>query len=1663
MSMKIRPRSKISIGIMLTAAAFFFFLNDLPLSAADECPVMDDIPLDVQIESSPPNIMFIIDDSGSMDWEFSTKFYDGQFHAYSDDDEVAYLYDSPESFYNGGDLGSILGVDRGDRAQWRATWSGFNRMYYKPQNQDGDPMEYNPWKKPDGSGRFPDADMNTPKLHPTVFLVESGDVVDGDEDGVNNVDHARNAFSLNGIWKVFESPDSSSNEIVVNDEDAGDIATAGIVLDDQDNSYSEDNDNNWNDSTNSVMKYADNARFTNDLNEIATWEHRFGNAEADDTGTPYTVKIWFSCHPEDKWDSQAQVTVTADNLTIPFTTTVDQNANCGQWYTLGTFDYVKNYTGSVTVKRVSTASPYTAADAVLFIKPENIQTSPYIEAGGDWDDSTNSTSPYGTNTRYTDTLNATATWTHEFTAAEAGTNYAVQVWSACHNSGEFDTQAQHTVTDASGTPVSFTVDQNATCGDWHTLDDDFSFNDGTIGTVQVKRVSDVNEYTAADAVRFIPAAGITEDITIINAHYYTEGADNKLYLVNLTDPVEYYEVNVTVPAVDANGDPIYDSCDDATKQQLTGLESYTGSGKIYDQQDGCIVHDAKPPLLTYSDFTKLDDPPDDIEVDYATARQNFANWFTYYRRRALTAIAAVSEVVSTLDNVYLGLAGINSVQESFPEGVGMIEPLLPVGMGVDVDENDLKGDGDKTARQYIMESIQAFDQVGSYDSTPTKDAVAEVGQYFTRSASMGNEAARGQGRQDKWRCGVLTESEVTGHGYPAYFTTDNCEPLNGDKAACQQNFVLFFTDGYYNGSGTNYSDYDDDVDVWIVEDADGNQFPTKNPADTVKKLYQISGTAPYEDSPGNTLADIAMYYYAQDLADDIENIVPTSFPDVASHQHIVTYTIAFGVEGHLDPDDYTLYGENPVYPTWPTQFTGQNYPSKIDDMWHTAVNGRGEFYSASDPEELIKAFEEAVTSIMERLGTGASASVNTTQDLTAGSQLYLSGYNSDRWAGLVVAWNLNEDTGYLVDLAWNAADKLEARINDANRGHSNRLIATYDSATGTGTAFSGDLTEFHPDLTESVVNYIRGDKSNEEQNSGTFRSRLTSWPTADPLVEPVETSYTLGDIIHSSPFYHDDMLYAGANDGMLHAFRTTESTIGAGDEGEELFAYVPALLHSDLSALTDPDYSHQYYVDLTPTVRSKVDINKTPNNGDDDITMLVGGLGKGGKGYFALNVTNAKTFASASDVAAKVLWEFDGGSFYASDMGYSFSRPVISKTYSSTYPWVVIFGNGYGSTNGESGIFVLDAKSGAVIHYFDTNVAGSDTCNGMSSPFPADINNDGYIDYIYAGDLKGNMWKINMRKTDHTQWGFAFKNAGNPQPLFTAKDTAGNPQPITGRPDATGHCSGIGQMVIFGTGKYLGTPDISDDSPQTLYGVWDYGEAGDPDSSTDASAPTGDTSEYVGSFDRPNISKWSGDPITLLEQTVLSTVTPDDTTMRIFSDNSPDWTTKEDLTAPSNEEDPDPDLANAGWFFDLPDPNERITERIIIRSGKAIVVSNVPGTEASVCTAGSGYSYLMSVDVCTGGRVDSPVFDLNGDGVIDDNDMVTVTVGGETIQVPPTGLKVDHLIYAPAVISQGEKDLLYNPELTPEMASGEGDVSGNNPNIASGADVGMTFWLQHME
>jgi type IV pilus assembly protein PilY1 len=675
--------------------------------------------------------------------------------------------------------------------------------------------------------------------------------------------------------------------------------------------------------------------------------------------------------------------------------------------------------------------------------------------------------------------------------------------------------------------------------------------------------------------------------------------------------------------------------------------------------------------------------------------------------------------------------------------------------------------------------------------------------------------------------------------------------------------------------------------------------------------------------------------------------------------------------------------------------------------------------------------------------------------------MFQASYSSDGWIGDVKAYEIDTTPGsptygqvITTSYVWSASEKLE-ELN----WNTDRLIVTYNGSNA-GIPFRADSltdtqkaqldTNWEASGAVNITNYLRGDTTNEEDNGGSYRNRYQ----------------TLGDIIHSSPLHKNGVLYVGGNDGMLHAIAADDDDEVVVEGGEELFAYVPNLVFENLNELADPDYSHKFFVDLTPAA---ADVTLSGVS-----TILVGGLGKGGKGYYALDISDVSNeslpFSTESELAAKVMWEYPNSgtpTTEVDDLGFSYSRPIIVRSNDSTNAeWVVIFGNGYNSQNGNAVLVILNASDGALIKSIDTGVS---SCNGLSTPVAIDYNFDEKVDYVYAGDLKGNLWKFDLTDSDYNNWDSAYLESGpTPQPLFTAKGPGGTVQPITTKPDVMSHCEKDGYMVIFGTGKYLGESDFSDTSTQTIYGIWDYGDDSDDD-------------EYIGSFDRgstPELSNqpdWAtGESLTLLQQNIVPSTEADTNfwtvgsqRLRILTNNIDDIENPWETTSLDESEvtcgdgagviDCDPDSVGSypdpvkylGWYFDLPISGERVVSDLMIRDGKVVVISYIP--EQSPCGSG-GESVVMEMDACSGGRLSEAQLDINEDGVIDDNDLVNIGTDDDPIYVPPTGIEAPGRLLPPAILGlDDDEEMKY-------FSSSRGNIESV---VEEAVKQGIVHWIEH--
>jgi type IV pilus assembly protein PilY1 len=374
-------------------------------------------------------------------------------------------------------------------------------------------------------------------------------------------------------------------------------------------------------------------------------------------------------------------------------------------------------------------------------------------------------------------------------------------------------------------------------------------------------------------------------------------------------------------------------------------------------------------------------------------------------------------------------------------------------------------------------------------------------------------------------------------------------------------------------------------------------------------------------------------------------------------------------------------------------------------------------------------------------------------------------------------------------------------------------------------------------------------------------------------------------------------------------------------------------------------YTHDYFVDG--------DIAVSSQGYTGGKNYLVATLGRGGKGLFGLDVTTPGSFATTH-----VKWECfaTGGTVSAcngdSDLGFMLGRPVIAKMNDGN--WAVIVGNGYNSASGKAALYIFKLDDGTLLKKIDTGVAGD---NGLASPGVFDSNGDGKIDFIYAGDLKGNVWKFDVSHSDTDQWEVAFKSGSTPQPFFTATDGSGTAQPITAPitvdvNDVVGDSNYGKRYIFFGTGSYYRSGDPSDTQVQSWYGLIDDG------------------SQIT---DRTQLKQRS-----IVEEGVFA-----GKTVRVFSQ-----ATANDMAG------------KKGWYLDF---TTRTGERIVTaskldRQGKPMLLASSVIPVVDLCAPG-GVGFVNAIDPFSGARFDVPVFDINDNGSFADDKLNGIYIGGFDLSI----------------------------------------------------------------
>ncbi|MDZ7925606.1 MAG: PilC/PilY family type IV pilus protein [Marinagarivorans sp.] len=952
--------------------------------------------------------------------------------------------------------------------------------------------------------------------------------------------------------------------------------------------------------------------------------------------------------------------------------------------------------------------------------------------------------------------------------------------------------------------------------------------------------------------------------------------------------------------------PMYYQADNTYPLLCGRLFEITTSGIVEKSCDGRTTHSTNATINRAATRTDCSNGV----CSAAQELQNFANWFSYYRRREFSAKFAYATAVNNLSDVRLGYTTINAKRRNdagYTDSVStQIAPYTQV-------------------KEKIISNIYSTKAGGG--GTRLLNSLDEAGKYY--------------------QCDQADIFGTKG--------TSTC-PRRGERQECQTNYTLLMTDGFWEvdkGKEPVSASYNQDTQG----DYAGDVFAFNN-------QQQV------------TLADVAMHYYKNDLDESLADKVEMTAQDKAydnsttagtagktMHQHMKTYTFGFGVS-----TDETLPLLNATPPWTPFDIDSRSAQEKVDDLKHAALNGRGKFYSASNAQSLADKLAAAFKDLPKGKGGVGAVSFNGDK-LESGSLVYSTSYNMTTDSGDIVAYgtrtNANGDLSFnLTTPLWSASTKLNAQIEAADTAScsqvSNRNIISFSN--NAGVTLSDSASTLSPNQKDWLLgkNIVEGTGADCGANLRTRTAGLIGDIVNSRAIFIGSPSFEnrSGSAYPSTKTYAEfvkdnqartPLLATGTNGGMLQIFNATT--------GKELMGYVPGHLlegsteHNGLAQLTSENYKHKYYADLTPAINDVFISNR--NGAFDWHTVAIGGYRSGGKGYFALDLSQAIT--NENTAKATAMWEFTTKDLAANDqneLGLSFNTPTLAMVNESIdasdatkgKKWKAIFGNGYNSPKGDASLFLLNVDNGydgwstAEYTIIRTNSAPAasttDTLNGLSTPRAIDTNSDGAVDYVYAGDLKGNLWRFDLTATPYS----ATK-------IFAAVDRNGKVQPITTQPLVVKEAGADKYRVIITTGSWLNIDDVNNTDLQSIYGI----------------------------VDAPKDVAFRAPARSVLARRSIQ----DNTTTKIRSVIEHEGTTTD---------------VNIGWVIDLVDitttpstptyTGERAIRNMVLRAGFASVNSIFSsGTSCTPQFKGA----TMSFEPLTG-LVSSPFMDINNDGVINAGD-----------------------------------------------------------------------------
>lgn len=788
---------------------------------------------------------------------------------------------------------------------------------------------------------------------------------------------------------------------------------------------------------------------------------------------------------------------------------------------------------------------------------------------------------------------------------------------------------------------------------------------------------------------------------------------------------------------------------------------------------------------------------------YTEEMTNFANWWTYYQTRMQTMKTAVSRAFKPIDSRYrVGFIDIYGTS------------YLPI-------TTFTSGSGNAKNLWYT----KLFGATPS-NGTPLRSALSRVGRIFAGKKPVGTSDPMQYSCQQNF---VL-------------LTTDGYWNTDADTDVLDINGA---TIGDMDGGSTARPKYE------------GPTASSATLADVAKYYYDTDlRDTSLNNCTGSLGVDVCENNVFVSNTDNNTKQHMTTFTLGLGVDGTITYQSDYKTAAPGD-DFYKLAnGTGTPVLNWPVPVADTE--TAVDDLWHAAVNGNGTYFSAKDPTQLSSGLNSALASIQAKAGAGAAAATSTLNPVAGDNGAFLATYTTVKWQGNLEKRLIDTHTGDISDAAtWCIEDVVPGvcpapgTIVPTTSGSATTYACvtpgqadTELAVACTGTmaskvsAASDSRTIKMKSSTGTLVDFTYANMSST-QKAYFVGSNLSQWSVLDSTTQQPNANGTnmvaylrgqsgydmrgsnpaanrvfrqrdavTGDFTESQPvfigkpvFSYTDAgystfvtaqsgrgksVYIGGNDGMLHAYNA--------DDGTERWAYVPSMVIPNMWKLADANYAsnHTNFVNGAPIVSDVY-------SGGAWHTILVGGLNGGGRGYYALDVTNP--------ASPTLLWEID--STTDNDIGYSYGQPVITKLANGT--WVVLLTSGYNNTSPGSGdgiLFVRNAYTGASISKIATGGGTSVSPSGLAkiSAWGDDPEKNNLATYTYGGDLNGNVWRFDI-------------NAATAMKFATLQDSTGNAQPVTAAP-SLGSINGK-RIIYIGTGKYLELSDLTDTHVQSIYAIKD--------------------------------------------------------------------------------------------------------------------------------------------------------------------------------------------------------------------------------------------------